>query len=169
MRALLDIDKWAEMRLRGLILDPNSDSPVIVLREEGSSIFLPIWIGVFEANAIALALEGVQPRRPMTHDLLRATLETLGGQLQRVEIHSLIEGTFVARLIVQQEGAAYSIDSRPSDAIALALRSRVPIWAARTVLDEAVSSAKAVTTHDDKRLLEWLKNAQEEDLGKYSM
>jgi bifunctional DNase/RNase len=158
------------MRLRGLILDPNSESPVIILREERESIYLPIWIGVFEANAIALALEEVKPRRPMTHDLLRSTVESLGGRLVRIEIHSLQEGTFFARLIVlRHEQEPIEIDARPSDAIALALRMSAPIWTAREVLHQAVASAKAAELSDEQRLREWLENANPEELGKYSM
>ena len=158
------------MQLRGLILDPQSDSPVVILREEGESLYLPIWIGVFEANAIALALESIRPKRPMTHDLLRSSIEALGGVLERIEIHSLHEGTFYARLIVRRDpDAALVIDSRPSDALALALRVGAPIWAARQVLEHAVASSKAADVSDEERLREWLANAKAEDLGKYSM
>jgi len=166
--------EWVEMRLKGLILDPTSDVPVLILREEGGTVFLPIWIGVFEANAIALALEGIQTPRPMTHDLLQAVLGGLGAELVRIEIHALIEGTFHARLRVRRRAAAgaddlVEIDSRPSDAVALALRTGAPIWIARSVLDGALSSQKASEAEDDRKLREWLENARPEDLGKYSM
>jgi bifunctional DNase/RNase len=158
------------MRLRGLILDPNTESPVLILREaEGGGLFLPIWIGAFEANAIALAVEGIQPPRPLTHDLLRATLEALGGKLERVEVHDLSEGTFYARLVVSSPTADLTIDARPSDAIALALRVEAPIWTARRVLDAALENAKAITDGDEERIREWLEKATPEDLGKYSM
>ncbi len=170
---------WVEMRLKGLILDPTSDVPVVILREEGGTVFLPIWIGVFEANAIALALEGVQPPRPMTHDLLRSVVEALGATLVRVEIHSLIEGTFHARLRLHRGagGAPGSdampggieVDARPSDAVALALRLGAPIWIAREVLDGALSTQQASEAEDDRKLREWLENARPEDLGKYRM
>ena len=166
--------EWVEMRLKGLILDPTSDVPVLILREEGGTVFLPIWIGVFEANAIALALEGIQTPRPMTHDLLQSVLVGLGAELERVEIHSLVEGTFHARLRLRRRSAAAAvdpieIDSRPSDAVALALRTGAPIWIARTVLESALSSQKASEADDDRKLREWLENARPEDLGKYSM
>jgi bifunctional DNase/RNase len=163
------------MNLKGLILDPTSDVPVVILREEEGTVFLPIWIGVFEANAIALALEGVQPPRPMTHDLLRSVVSGLGAELVRVEIHSLIEGTFHARLrlrrrVGSEPGAEeLEIDSRPSDAVALALRVGAPIWIARAVLDGALSTQKASQAEDDRKLREWLENARPEDLGKYPM
>jgi hypothetical protein len=161
---------WVVMRLRGLILDPNSEAPVVILREPDQGIFLPIWIGPFEANAIALAAEGVEPPRPMTHDLLRGVLETLGARLVRVEIHALREGTFHARLIVEsREGERCEIDSRPSDALALAVRVEAPIWAAREVLDGALRTSRAAAASDEETLREWLANASPEDLGKYSM
>jgi len=168
------------MRLKGLILDPTSDVPVVILREEGGAVFLPIWIGVFEANAIALALEGVQTPRPMTHDLLRSVIEALDATLLRIEIHSLIEGTFHARLrlLRNRDGGGgatggpqveLEVDARPSDAVALALRLGAPIWIAREVLDGALSTQKASEAEDDRKLREWLENARPEDLGKYRM
>lgn len=164
-------DAWVEMEIRGLILDPQSESPVVILREAGESLYLPIWIGLFEANAIALAIESVVPMRPMTHDLLQSSIEALGGALERIEIHSLLEGTFHARLVVRtgEPGEPIEIDSRPSDAIALALRAKAPIWATRQVLESAISSAKAAEHTDEQKLREWLENATPEELGKYSM
>jgi uncharacterized protein len=160
---------FVEMKLRGLILDPNTETPVLVLREVEGSVFLPIWIGAFEANAIALAVEGIQAPRPLTHDLLRATLEALGGQLLRVEVHDLSAGTFFARLIVSTSSGELSVDARPSDAIALALRAEAPIWTARKVLDAALENARATRETDEERIREWLAKAGPEDLGKYSM
>ncbi len=161
---------WVEMKLRGLIVDPNSEAPVVILREEGGSLYLPIWIGVFEANAIALAVEGVELRRPMTHDLMRGLLESLGATLRRVEIHSLLEGTFHARLLLTaSDGEELVVDSRPSDAMALALRTGAPIWTAREVLDQAVSTSRAYESPDEDKLREWLEQARPEDLGKYPM
>ncbi|KAB2965534.1 MAG: bifunctional nuclease family protein [Thermoanaerobaculia bacterium] len=161
---------WIEMRLRGLIVDPNTDAPVVILREEGGSLYLPIWIGVFEANAIALVVERVETRRPLTHDLLRSILAALGGELARVEIHALIEGTFHARLVLRAaDGSERVVDARPSDALALALRTGSPIWTARLVLDEALAKARAHTADTDEALKEWLENVRPEELGKYEM
>jgi bifunctional DNase/RNase len=162
-------DDFVEMRLRGLILDPNNDAPVVILREEGGDTFLPIWVGVFEAQAIAMAVEEVDLPRPMTHDLLRASIESLGGKLDRIEIHALDGGTYLARLVVLRSEREVEIDARPSDAIALALRARAPIWAARKVLADALSASKATEATDEDRVREWLANAKPEDLGKYSM
>lgn len=163
--------QWIEMEVRGLILDPNSDTPIVILRTLGESRYLPIWIGPFEANAIALALESIQPKRPMTHDLLRSMLESLGATLARIEIHTVLDGTFHARLIVRREetGEPTEVDARPSDAIALALRASAPVWASRQVLESAIVPAVAAGQSDEERLREWLENATSEDLGKYSM
>lgn len=162
--------EWVEMEVRGLIIDPTSESPVIVLRQVDGSLFLPIWIGTFEANAIALAVEGVETPRPLTHDLLRSLLVELDAKLERVEIHDLREGTFYARLIVSSATAdRREIDARPSDAIALALRADAPVWTARAVLDAAVADSRATVESDDERIREWLAKAGPEDLGKYSM
>jgi bifunctional DNase/RNase len=161
---------WVEMKLKGLIVDPNNDGPVVLLREEGSALYLPIWIGVFEANAIAMALEGVTLRRPMTHDLMHSLLESLGAALERVEIHSLVEGTFLARLRLRtKSGEAVEVDTRPSDAMALALRANAPIYTAREVLQQAVSAARAHEAQDEEKLREWLEKARPEEFGKYSM
>jgi len=160
---------WVELRLRGLILDPNSEAPVLILREAEGAVFLPIWIGAFEANAIALAVEGIATPRPLTHDLLKSVLEELGGELLRVEIHDLAEGTFFARLVVAAPSGRVTIDSRPSDAIALALRTGAAIWVASPVREAALSSAKAIEETDEERIREWLEKAGPEDLGKYPM
>ena len=161
--------EWIEMEVRGLILDPNGETPIVILRQREGAIYLPIWIGAFEANAIALALEGVQPPRPMTHDLLRGCLERFGAHLERIEIHDLVDGTFLARLIVTTGGGADEIDSRPSDAMALALRTGSPIFASKTVLEAALLNSKASEEGDEERLRDWLQNARPEDLGKYQM
>jgi hypothetical protein len=157
------------MKLRGLILDPSNDAPVVILREEEGSTFLPIWIGVFEAQAIALAVEKVELPRPMTHDLLRLLLESLEGKLSRIEIHTLDGGTYFARLVVETSGLPVHVDARPSDAIALALRVDAPIWTSKAVLAEALSTSKATDATDEERIREWLAKARPEDLGKYQM
>ncbi len=161
---------WIEMQVRGLILDPTNEGPIVILREGTGEIYLPIWIGAFEANAIAMAVEAVESPRPMTHDLLRSVLGALEVDLSRVEIHSLDEGTYHARLLLRVAGGGERVvDSRPSDAIALALRMGAKIWVAREVLQQALSTAKATAIDDEERLRQWLENARPEDLGKYSM
>jgi uncharacterized protein len=161
--------EFVEVRLRGLILDPKSEVPVVILRHEQSRQLLPIWIGLFEANAIAVALEQQEPKRPMTHDLLRSALERLDSRLLRIEIHALVNGTYFARLEVERGGKTIEIDSRPSDAIALAVRVGAPIFVARAVLAEAGDRERPEGDADAQRIREWLENAEPEELGKYNM
>ena len=156
------------MEIKGLMLDPNTNVPIVVLRDEEGAVFLPIWIGVFEANAIALRLENVETPRPMTHDLLRSALEKLGAQIEKVVISELRDSTFYARIHVQRNGGeAIEIDARPSDAIALALRSEAPIFVLAPVLEAA--QAVNLATSDEEKLREWLEKVNPEDLGKYEM
>lgn len=155
------------MEIKGLMLDPNTNVPIVVLRDEEGAVFLPIWIGVFEANAIALRLENVETPRPMTHDLLSSALEKLGAHIEKVVISELRESTFYARIHVQRDGDAVEIDARPSDAIALALRSEAPIFVLAPVL--AAAQAVNLATSDEEKLREWLEKVSPEDLGKYEM
>jgi len=164
-----DVENWVQMQIRGLILDPNSNAPIVILRQLDGSIYLPIWIGIFEANAIAMAVEKVELPRPLTHDLLKNAIAELGAVLERVEIHRLEGGTFFARLQLSTPGGEKEVDARPSDAIALALRSEAPIWTARTVLEAALSDSRATEESDEERIREWLAQARPEDLGKYPM
>lgn len=159
-----------EVEIRGLILDPVSNSPIVVLKKPGESLFLPIWIGVFEANAIALRLEGVQTPRPMTHDLLRALIDALGGKVTAVEVTSLVENTFHATIhLVTSAGAQVRVDARPSDAIALALRCEAPIRVAESVFRDAHAIDMRGGQDEEKQLQEWLESLTPEQLGKYKM
>jgi len=157
------------MEIKGLMLDPTSNVPIVILRDEESEVFLPIWIGVFEANAIALRLENVETPRPMTHDLLRSTIDGLGAQIEKIVISDLKDNTFYARIHVQRNGDAVEIDARPSDAIALALRSGSPIFVLRPVLEKAQAVDLATQASDDEKLKKWLEEISPEDLGKYEM
>ena len=163
-------DDTIQMMIKGLILDPSSNVPIVVLRDEGSQIFLPIWIGVFEANAIALQLEGVVSPRPMTHDLLRATLETLGAEILRIVISDLRENTFFAHIDLRHRGEELAIDARPSDAIALALRADAPIFVLRQVLEKAQAvDLLANADNEEEKVRRWLEELDPDDLGKYKM
>src|SRR6185436_15479539 len=128
-----NIEPNQELRveIKGLMLDPSSNIPIVILRDTESQLFLPIWIGVFEANAIALRIEGVEPPRPMTHDLLRLVLEKLGATVEKIVISDLRESTFFALIHLRQGGQSVAVDARPSDAIALALRTEAPIYVLR--------------------------------------
>lgn len=159
-----------EVEIRGLILDPVSNTPIVILQKPDENLFLPIWIGVFEANAIALQLEGVETPRPMTHDLLRAVIERLGGHVESVLVHSLVENTFHATLTVRtSDGGAVEIDARPSDAIALALRCHATIRVAEVVFKEAHAIDFQEGEDQEKRLRDWLESLSPEQLGKYKM
>lgn len=158
-----------QVEIKGLMLDPSSNVPIVILRDILSQLFLPIWIGVFEANAIALRLEGIEPPRPMTHDLLRAVVEQLGGTVEKIVISDLRDSTFFAVIHVRNRDGSLSIDARPSDAIALAIRTESPIYVLRSVLDKAQAVDLAAEASDEEKLKKWLEEISPEDLGKYTM
>ncbi len=161
-------EDWVEMEVKGLLLDPTSETPVLLLQAVGGKLLLPIWIGPVEANAIAMALEGMRESRPMTHDLIHGILQGLSVELQRVEVWLLQEGTFHGRLRLRRDAATIEVDSRPSDAIAIAVRVGAPIWVARKVVEEALQLDLATSMEED-RVREWLERTRPEDLGKYTM
>ena len=154
------------MEVRGLMLDPSSNNPIVVLRDPESQTFLPIWIGLFEASAIQMGLETADSPRPQTHDLLASMLEKLGGEVIKVVVEDLKEQTFYAVIHVKQDGKEVRIDARPSDAIALALRTESPVFVSRSVLEKAQVDDGSSEEERVKRLLEEL---DPEDLGKYEM
>jgi bifunctional DNase/RNase len=158
-----------QVEIKGLMLDPSSNVPIVILRDIQSQLFLPIWIGVFEANAIALRLEGIEPPRPMTHDLLRSVVNQLGGTVEKIVISDLRESTFFAMIHVTNEGRSVVIDARPSDAIALAIRTESPIFVLRSVLDKAQAVDLAAEASDEDKLKKWLEEISPEELGKYTM
>src|ERR671921_1054327 len=126
-----------EMTIKGLMVDPITNTPIILLRDKGGDRVLPIWVGIFEANAIALQIENVATPRPMTHDLLRNVISDLDGQVDRVVVCDLKDNTFYAIIHLTVRGERVAVDARPSDAIALALRTRSPILVEETVIDNA--------------------------------
>jgi len=156
------------MTIKGLMLDPVSNSPIVVLKDEDEKFFLPIWVGIFEANAIALQLENVATPRPMTHDLLKNMISELDGRVIRVVINDLRDATFFAQIRVLTGGKTLEVDARPSDAIALALRVEAPIYVEQTVLDQAqtISPEDGDDAERAKKILEQL---GPDDLGKYKM
>ncbi len=160
------------MNIKGLMVDPITNMPIIVLREVEGQRVLPIWVGVFEANAIALQIENVQTPRPMTHDLLKNVLDHLDGHLERIVVCELKENTFYAMLYVHSPKGRLSVDSRPSDAIALALRTGARIFVEEAVIQSArtvEASQTTPNTMDVGRLQKWLENLSDDDLGKYKM
>ena len=160
------------MSIKGLMLDPVSNSPIVVLKDEDEKFFLPIWVGIFEANAIALQLENVSTPRPMTHDLLRNMIGELEARVTRVVINDLRDSTFFAqiRLVISREGGdrTLELDARPSDAIALALRTEAPIYVAQSVLEQAQTISPEGEEQDEK-MKKWFEQLGPEDLGKYKM
>ena len=158
-----------KMDVKALIVDPIANMPVVILRDAEDRSFLPIWVGVFEANAIALQLEGVRTPRPMTHDLLRQTISQLDGTVERVVITRLHENTFYAEIHLMVGGRAVVVDSRPSDAIALALRSSSPVFVEESVLEKSQALDDSSEAQSHERLRKWFEEADPESLGKYKM
>ena len=167
MVAMSTKSREVEMEIKGLMLDPNTNVPIVILRDLDDQVFLPIWIGIFEANAIALRLEDVDTPRPMTHDLLRTAIDRLGAQVHKVVISDLQDNTFYAVIHVQNGGEAMALDARPSDALALALRAEAPIYVLKPVLDKAQAVDLATQSTDEDKLKKWLEEISPEDLGDY--
>lgn len=128
-------ENFIEMRVGGLTLDPMTKTPIVILKDEDNKLNLPIWIGLMEATAMATELEGIRMARPMTHDLLRRLIDELGGQVESIEVTELKDNTYYASICLQAGEKKLTIDSRPSDAISLALRTKSPIFVAKQVLE----------------------------------
>ena len=157
-----------EMQIKGLMIDPVSQSPIIVLRDATGDAVLPIWVGIFEANAIAVMLERIAPPRPMTHDLLRSLLDTLRARVERVVITDLRDNTFYALIHLLRGDERLAVDARPSDAMALALRANAPIFVEDAVLEKSASGVEH-ESGETERLRRWLEQVDPEELGKYEM
>lgn len=157
------------MKVKGLMIDPVSNMPIIVLKDPDGDSVLPIWVGIFEANAIAMQLEKIASPRPMTHDLLRNVIETLRARVDRVVITDLKDNTFFALIHLNRDGESMAIDARPSDAMALALRVNVPILVDESVLNRSSVSSEEKEPDETERLRRWLETVDPEELGKYEM
>jgi len=158
-----------EMKIRGLMMDPVSNMPIVVLKDVGGSAILPIWVGVYEANAIALEIEKVPAQRPQTHDLIRNLLFGLETGVKKVVVNDLKEDTFYAVIWLERNGQMISVDSRPSDALAIALRLDCPIFVDDHVLKTSKSVASVAEVGNNEELRKWLENLGDEDLGRYKM
>ena len=158
-----------EMTIKGLMVDPITNMPIVILRDEGGEHVLPIWVGIFEANAIALQIENVTTPRPMTHDLLRNLISDLNGTVEKIVVCDLKENTFYALIHVRVQGETVAVDARPSDAIALALRVSAPIYVEDVVVRNAKNLDFAPDKADSERLAKWLENLDPEELGKYKI
>jgi bifunctional DNase/RNase len=158
-----------EMKIKGLMIDPVSNMPIIILKDSTGDKVLPIWVGIFEANAIAMQMENIIAPRPMTHDLLRNVIEGLQARILKVEITDLRDNTFFAVINLDRNGESLSIDSRPSDAMALALRVGAPIFVQKGVLEKSSSPDEESGSNETERLRRWLETVDPEELGKYEM
>ena len=158
-----------EMKIRGLMMDPVTSMPIVILKDGGSNV-LPIWVGVYEANAIALEIEKVSTPRPMTHDLIRNLLVGFGAGIRKVVVNELKDDTLFAVFWVVRNGELMSVDSRPSDALALALRLDCPIYVDESVLKSAkTTSAMSDKLNTNAELRRYLESLGDEDLGRYKM
>lgn len=165
----MDDGEPIRMQIKGLMLDPSSKLPIVILRDDESRYLLPIWIGVFEANAIALRVEEIETPRPMTHDLLQSALSEVGVNVEKVLISDLQENTFYAVIYLRHDDRELTLDSRPSDAIALALRAGAPIFVLPKVLQSARSLDMTAPLDDDDEVKKWLEEVDPDELGKYKM
>jgi len=158
-----------EMSIKGLMVDSVTNMPIVVLRDKTGVRVLPIWVGIFEANAIALQIDNVTTARPMTHDLLRNVIHDLNASVEKIVVCDLQENTFYALIYLALAGATVAVDARPSDALALALRTRAPIFVEESVIENAKPIDLPTDKHDPERLQQWLDSLDPDDLGKYKM
>jgi uncharacterized protein len=165
----ISVNDEVEMQIRGLMMDPVTNMPIVVLKDIGSETVLPIWVGIFEANAIALELEKTATPRPMTHDLLQNMARGLNAVVQKIVVSELREDTFHAVIWMDHAGETVALDSRPSDAIALALRWDCPIYASRAVLERAKQPTTGAQTINADEMRRWLENLNDDEMGRYKM
>jgi bifunctional DNase/RNase len=158
-----------EMKIRGLVMDPMTNMPIVILKDLAGTQVLPIWVGIYEANAIALEIEKVSTPRPMTHDLLKNLLMGLETDVKKVVVSELKEDTFYAVIWLEKNGELISIDSRPSDALALALRVDCPIYVEEEVLKSSKSATAVAEKSGNEELKRWLEGLNDEDFGRYKM
>jgi len=165
-----------EMKIRGLMIDPSANTPIVILKDVNSDTLLPIWVGAYEANAIALEIEKIAPQRPMTHDLLKNIIEQMGARVHRIVITTLMDNVFYAVIELMMGDNMIFLDSRPSDAIALALRTDCPIYVNEEVIKNSrntiVEKGMAVSEDEidkDEEEVEWPEEIDDSDMNKYKM
>lgn len=168
------MDEMIEMKVTGLTIDPFTSMPIIILKDIPEKCALPIWIGLIEASAIATELEKIQLTRPMTHDLFKSVLDTAQIAVRQIAVTELSDNTFFAEITLEQAGKVWVMDSRPSDAIALALRTKSKIFVAKKVIDKSrkIDLSKEALDHEESKQQKWteiLENLSPEDFGKYKM
>lgn len=158
-----------EMKIRTLMMDPVTQMPIVILRDMSGDTILPIWVGPYEANAIALEIEKVSTARPMTHDLIKTLLSGLDTKVQKIVVNELKDETFYALIWLEKNGDLISVDSRPSDALALALRTDCPIFVDESVLKNSKMTAATSERVANDELRRWLEQLNDEDFGRYKM
>ena len=158
-----------EMTIKGLMLDPITNTPIVILKDKDGDRVLPIWVGLFEANAIAWQIENHVTPRPMTHDLLRNIITDLDGRVDRIVVNDLKENTFYAIIHLTVRGERVAVDARPSDAIALALRTRAPILVEENVIENAKTVDFGSEPLDKDKVQKWLEALDPAELPKYKM
>ncbi len=158
-----------EMKIRGLMMDPQTNNPIVVLKDVNGTAILPIWVGIYEASAIASEIEKQATPRPMTHDLIRNLLFGLEAAVKKIVVSDLRDDTFYAVIWLERDGQMISIDSRPSDALAIALRMDCPIYVDDAVLKTSRENASMAEVGNNEDLRKWLESLSDEDLGRYKM
>jgi uncharacterized protein len=158
-----------EMKIRGLMMDPATNMPIVILKDASGPSVLPIWVGIYEANAIALEIEKVATPRPMTHDLIKNLLTGLEALVRKVVVSELKDDTFFAVIWLERDGQVISVDARPSDALALALRVDCPIYVEDEVLKNSKVAGSTADKFQSEELRRWLENLGDEDMGRYKM
>jgi len=157
------------MTIKGLMVDPITNTPIVILKDKAGDRVLPIWVGVFEANTIALQIENVSTPRPMTHDLLRNIITDRDGRVDRIVVSDLKDNTFFALIHLTVKGEGIAVDARPSDAIALALRTRAPILVEESVIDNAKTVDFGSERLYNDKVQKWLESLDPAELPKYKM
>ncbi len=158
-----------EFKIKGLIMDPLTNSPIVILQSVEKNTLLPIWVGIFEANAIALQIERIDTPRPLTHDLIKNILLQLDANVDKIVVTDLQENTFYAVIHLRMNGDHITIDSRPSDAIALALRTDAPIYVTEEVINNSRNLSLEKENLDSEDIKKWLESLNPDDMGKYKM
>ena len=158
-----------EMKIRGLMMDPQTNNPIVVLKDVNGTAILPIWVGIYEASAIASEIEKQASPRPMTHDLIRNVLFGLEAEVKKIVVSDLRDDTFYAVIWLERGGELISVDSRPSDALAIALRMDCPIFVDDAVLKISAENRSVAEVGSNEDLRKWLESLSDEDLGRYKM
>ena len=158
-----------EFIIKGLILDPVNNSPIVILQDKDETVVIPIWIGIFEANAIAIEMEHIETPRPMTHDLIKSLLGHLSAEIEKIVINDLRENTYYAEIYLQSEGRMIIVDSRPSDALAIAVRVKAPIFVNQNVIEKSQNYSIDKDKWSEEDLKKWLESLSPDDMGKYKM